>query len=127
MSVLGALEAGVLTVMASYNSWNDEKCHGHHYLLSQVLKGELGFEEPAVADRGRVEVVRENEFAGDAHQGVGWAGRLGSCGHGDCTDAEQREDEDEARGHSVGSHVRFRLSYLRVGRWLCGRMGVLQG
>ena len=47
---LAALEAGVLTVMASYNSWNGEKCHGHRYLLTEVLKGELGFQGFVVSD-----------------------------------------------------------------------------
>jgi beta-glucosidase len=47
---LPALEAGVLTVMASYNSWNGEKCHGHRYLLTDVLKEELGFRGFVVSD-----------------------------------------------------------------------------
>lgn len=47
---LAALEAGALTVMASYNSWNGEKCHGHRYLLTDVLKGELGFDGLVVSD-----------------------------------------------------------------------------
>ena len=45
-----AIGAGVLTVMASYNSWNDEKCHGHRYLLTGVLKEELGFEGFVISD-----------------------------------------------------------------------------
>jgi beta-glucosidase len=47
---LEALRAGVLTVMASYNSWNGEKCHGHRYLLTDVLKDELGFTGFVVSD-----------------------------------------------------------------------------
>ncbi len=45
-----ALEAGVLTVMASYNSWNGAKCHGHRYLLTDVLKGRLGFRGFVISD-----------------------------------------------------------------------------
>jgi beta-glucosidase len=45
-----ALEAGVLTVMASYNSWNGEKCHGSEYLLTEVLKTKLGFNGFVVSD-----------------------------------------------------------------------------
>jgi beta-glucosidase len=45
-----ALEAGVLTVMASYNSWNDVRCHAHRHLVTDVLKGELGFEGFVVSD-----------------------------------------------------------------------------
>ena len=29
------------TVMASFNSWNGEKCHGSHELLTRKLRGEL--------------------------------------------------------------------------------------
>ena len=45
-----AIEAGALTVMASYNSWNGLKCHGHRTLLTDVLKGELGFRGFVVSD-----------------------------------------------------------------------------
>ena len=45
-----ALDAGLLTVMASFNSWNGEKCHGHRYLLTDVLKGRLGFDGLVVSD-----------------------------------------------------------------------------
>ena len=33
-----AARKGVLTVMASFNSWNGDKCHGHRYLLTDVTK-----------------------------------------------------------------------------------------
>ncbi len=46
----GGLDAGSLTVMASYNSWNGEKLHGHRYLLTDVLKDELGFGGFVVSD-----------------------------------------------------------------------------
>jgi beta-glucosidase len=45
-----AIDAGVLTVMASFNSWNGEKCHGSRYLLTDVLKGRLGFEGFVISD-----------------------------------------------------------------------------
>ncbi len=45
-----ALEAGVLTVMASFNSWNAEKCHGHYHLLTEVLKQRMGFDGIIVSD-----------------------------------------------------------------------------
>lgn len=47
---VAALEAGVMTVMASYNSWNGEKLHGHRGLLTGVLKEELGFRGFVVSD-----------------------------------------------------------------------------
>lgn len=45
-----AINAGVLSVMACYASWNNERCHGHKYLLTDVLKGELAFEGFVVSD-----------------------------------------------------------------------------
>ena len=45
-----SIAAGALTVMASYNSWNGQKLHGHRYLLTDVLKGEMGFEGFVVSD-----------------------------------------------------------------------------
>ncbi|GAA5524787.1 beta-hexosaminidase [Microbulbifer aestuariivivens] len=46
----GALPAGVQTVMASFNSWNGDRLHGHKYLLTDVLKQRLGFDGFVVGD-----------------------------------------------------------------------------
>jgi beta-glucosidase len=45
-----AIEAGALIVMASYNSWNGVKLHANHYLLTDILKGRLGFDGFVVGD-----------------------------------------------------------------------------
>jgi beta-glucosidase len=45
-----AVAAGVGSVMASYSSWNGEPMHGNRRLISEVLKGELGFEGFVVTD-----------------------------------------------------------------------------
>lgn len=45
-----AIEAGVQTVMASFSSWQGEKMHGHEYLLTDVLKGRLGFDGFVIGD-----------------------------------------------------------------------------
>ncbi len=47
---LPALEAGVQTVMASFNSWRGEKIHGNRHLLTEVLKERLGFDGFVVSD-----------------------------------------------------------------------------
>ncbi len=45
-----AIASGVGSVMASFSSWNGQKLHGHRYLLTDVLKGELGFSGFLVSD-----------------------------------------------------------------------------
>ncbi len=45
-----AIEAGTLSVMASFSSWNGAKMHGNASLLTDVLKGRMGFEGFVVGD-----------------------------------------------------------------------------
>lgn len=59
-----AIEAGVQTVMASYNSWNDlaagkdyGKMHGSREMLTDVLKGKLGFDGFLVSDWNGIQQV----------------------------------------------------------------------
>jgi beta-glucosidase len=47
---VAAIEAGVGTIMPSYSSWNGVKCSGSHRLLTEILKGELGFEGFLISD-----------------------------------------------------------------------------
>ncbi len=47
---ISSIEAGAGSVMASFSSWNGEKCHGHEYLLTDVLKEELQFEGFLLSD-----------------------------------------------------------------------------
>lgn len=47
---LSALDAGVNSVMASFNSWNGDKIHGNKELLTGVLKGQLGFTGFVISD-----------------------------------------------------------------------------
>jgi beta-glucosidase len=49
-SYFNAIAVGVQTVMASFNSWNGQKAHGSGYLLTDVLKGKLGFDGFVVGD-----------------------------------------------------------------------------
>ncbi|BFT31808.1 exo 1,3/1,4-beta-D-glucan glucohydrolase [Alteromonas sp. D210916BOD_24] len=55
---VGGLTAGAQSVMASFNSWHGEKLHGHKYLLTDVLKEQMGFDGFVVGDwngHGQVE------------------------------------------------------------------------
>lgn len=45
-----SIDAGALTVMASFSSWNGIKHHGNRSLLSDVLKGRMGFNGLVVGD-----------------------------------------------------------------------------
>ena len=50
MGYPAAIDAGALTVMASFSSWNGVKHHGNHSLLTDVLKGRMGFAGLVVGD-----------------------------------------------------------------------------
>lgn len=45
-----AIEAGVQSVMVSFNSWHGKAVHGNQYLLTQVLKQRMGFEGLVISD-----------------------------------------------------------------------------
>jgi beta-glucosidase len=45
-----AIDAGTMTVMASFSSWNGAKMHGNRSLLTDVLKGRMGFDGFVVGD-----------------------------------------------------------------------------
>ncbi|MBV8973947.1 MAG: glycoside hydrolase family 3 protein, partial [Sinobacteraceae bacterium] len=45
-----ALRAGVQTIMVSYSSWQGVKMHGNQALLTEVLKGRMGFDGLLIGD-----------------------------------------------------------------------------
>ena len=45
-----AISSCIQTVMASFNSWNGEKAHGSNYLLTDILRDEMGFDGLVVGD-----------------------------------------------------------------------------
>ena len=52
-----AVRAGVGSIMVSYSSWNGQKMHGNKYLLTDVLKGELGFQGFLVSDWAAIDQI----------------------------------------------------------------------
>ena len=52
-----AIDNGVATFMAAYNTWNDVKCHANKYLLTDLLKEELGFQGFVVSDWAAIEEI----------------------------------------------------------------------
>jgi beta-glucosidase len=54
---VAAIHAGVGSVMVSYSSWNGVKMHGNKYLLTDVLKTELGFRGFLVSDWAAIDQI----------------------------------------------------------------------
>lgn len=54
---ISAMEAGAKNIMVSYSSWGGEKMHAQKYLLTDVLKGELGFDGFLVSDWEAVDQI----------------------------------------------------------------------
>ncbi len=55
-----AIKAGVGSIMVSYSSWNGKKMHGNKHLLTDVLKGELGFKGFLVSDWAAIDQMSIN-------------------------------------------------------------------
>jgi beta-glucosidase len=56
-----AIQHGVGTIMPSYSSWNGVKMHAHKYLLTTVLKEELGFNGFLISDYAAIDQI-SNDF-----------------------------------------------------------------
>ena len=54
---VAAIQAGVGSIMVSYSSWNGLKMHANKYLLTDVLKGELGFQGFLVSDWAAIDQI----------------------------------------------------------------------
>lgn len=52
-----AIARGVGSVMITYSSWNGTKLHGHKYLITDVLKNELGFSGLVVSDWNAIDQI----------------------------------------------------------------------
>ncbi|MFS1517288.1 glycoside hydrolase family 3 protein [Bacillus sp. SCS-151] len=66
---IDAIEKGVGSVMISYSSWNGEKLHGHKYLITDVLKGELGFTGFVVSDWAAIDQL-PGDYASDVQTSI---------------------------------------------------------
>ncbi len=52
-----AVDRGVGSVMITYSSWNGVKAHGHRYLITDLLKTELGFTGFVVSDWAGIDQI----------------------------------------------------------------------
>ncbi len=55
-----SIEQGVMSVMVSFNSWNGDKCHGHRFLVTELLKEKLGFEGIVLSDWDGIDYLDED-------------------------------------------------------------------
>ena len=60
-----AVDAGAMSIMISFSSFQGTKMHGHKYLVTDVLKGELGFQGFVVSDWQGID-----QLPGDYHSDI---------------------------------------------------------
>jgi beta-glucosidase len=66
---LPSLKQGVGSIMSSFSSWNGAKMHGNKYLLTDVLKNELGFKGFIVSDWAAIDQL-PHDFKGNIEASV---------------------------------------------------------
>ncbi len=64
-----AVQRGVGSVMISFSSWNGQKLHGHQYLITSVLKNELGFSGIVVTDWAGIDQL-PGDYASDVRTSI---------------------------------------------------------
>jgi beta-glucosidase len=64
-----AIKAGVGSIMVSFSSWNGQKMSGEKYLLTDVLKNELGFKGFLVSDWAAIDQLSP-DFKNDIEQSI---------------------------------------------------------
>jgi beta-glucosidase len=79
-----AIKAGAVTIMPSYSSWNGVKCSGNKYLLTDVLKNELGFEGFLISDYNAIDQLVSPEVDQSAPESNNAAGQVRSSDYKKC-------------------------------------------
>ena len=107
---VAAVEAGARNIMVSLSSWGGLRMHAHRYLLTEVLKGELGFAGFLVSDWEAVDHIHADYYyrRGDVDQ------RRGGHGHGPLRWTAFHHQPDPGRGEwrcAPGSHRRRRAPH----------------
>src|SRR5258706_103041 len=60
--IASGIKAGAQSVMISYSSWNGIKMHAQKHLITDVLKGELGFTGFVVSDWGAIDQISPDYY-----------------------------------------------------------------
>jgi beta-glucosidase len=69
---VSAINAGAMTIMTSFSSWNGDKCHGHKYLVTDILKTRMKFDGYVISDWDGIDYLSE-----DYHDAIGMAVNAG--------------------------------------------------
>jgi beta-glucosidase len=64
-----AIKAGVGSIMVSYSSWNGKKMSANKYLLTDVLKNEMGFKGFLVSDWAAIDQI-SGDYKSDVEQSI---------------------------------------------------------
>lgn len=64
-----AIKAGAGSIMVSFSSWNGKKMHGNKYLLTDLLKKELGFEGFLVSDWAAIDQL-PGDYKSDIEESI---------------------------------------------------------
>lgn len=57
---IAAIQAGVGSIMPSYSSWNGVKMSGNKQMLTEVLKGEMGFQGFLISDYNAIDQINRD-------------------------------------------------------------------
>ncbi len=79
-----AVDAGVGTIMPSYSSWNGVKCTGNKHLLTDVLKGELGFDGFVISDYNAIDQLVAPSANGTAVESNNASGQVNASDYRKC-------------------------------------------
>ena len=110
------------SIMASYNEWDSVPNHVNHRLLTDILRGEWGFDGYVMADGGGVESVVDEHHAAASYADAGIlcieAGLdYGGGGRGNCF--APLAEEERAGKVSMAAIDRAAANVIRV-KFLCG-------
>ncbi len=59
---IAAIENGARSIMISYSSWGGMRMHAQQYLITDVLKDELGFDGFVVSDWAAIDQINPNSY-----------------------------------------------------------------
>ncbi|HSQ43012.1 MAG TPA: glycoside hydrolase family 3 N-terminal domain-containing protein [Fibrobacteraceae bacterium] len=123
---IAAVNANVLSIMASYSSINGVKNHGNYGWLTTVLKDELGFEGFIISDYNAIIQINSSSYSNSVKQainaGIDMAMEAGGDGYYDHADfistLESLVAKDSVPISRINDAVRRILrSKLRAGRF----------